>query len=364
MARVMIHAKSLPIHFWTEDVNTTCHIHNRVALRPGTTVMNYQLWKERKLNIKYLHVFGFKCYILNDREYHQKWDSKSDEGIFLGNSVRSKAYKVYKKGTRMVIESINVRISDTENPTSQSISDNEETHDTNLPTSERCLPVDPLATSTNNDVNTKLSAPLANVKKNHTVSNVIGEIDIGIVKRKNTKPDYAKMIANAKAKCTPVATQIKMSIDDGGKKVNESLYRSIIGKPILCLLAIVMSIGLGVLVIGRVPQMGAKDLNHQNRKFGTPTALQADVGESSKKAKKNRMYTAEAVYCQIFYSDQDMHNTGRLSASRCSTTPPVNVDQSGDRTTEVPPPQPTNQNVNDGPIPSIESPRHGFKPPS
>lgn len=54
------------------------------------------------------------------------------------------------------------------------------------------------------------------------------------------------------------------------------------------------------------------------------------MGESSKKTKKNRMYIAEAAYCQIFYSDQDMHDTGRLSASRCSTTPLVNVDQSGD----------------------------------
>lgn len=54
------------------------------------------------------------------------------------------------------------------------------------------------------------------------------------------------------------------------------------------------------------------------------------MGESSKKTKKNRMYIEEAAYCQIFYSDQDMHDTGRLSASRCSTTPLVNVDQSGD----------------------------------
>ncbi|TYJ98295.1 gag-pol polyprotein [Cucumis melo var. makuwa] len=35
MAQVMIHAKNLPLNFWGEAVNTTCHIHNRVTTRSG-----------------------------------------------------------------------------------------------------------------------------------------------------------------------------------------------------------------------------------------------------------------------------------------------------------------------------------------
>ena len=62
--------------------------------------------------MKYFRVFGSKCYILNDWENLGKFDAKSDEGIFLGYSTSSQAYKVYNKRTKTVIESINVQIDD------------------------------------------------------------------------------------------------------------------------------------------------------------------------------------------------------------------------------------------------------------
>lgn len=40
-------------------------------------------------------------------------DPKSDEGIFLGYSINSRAYRVYNKHTKMMMESINVVINDT-----------------------------------------------------------------------------------------------------------------------------------------------------------------------------------------------------------------------------------------------------------
>ncbi|TYK18908.1 gag-pol polyprotein [Cucumis melo var. makuwa] len=134
MERVMIHAKSLPIHFWGKAVNTACHIHNRIALYLGTTVTNYQLWKGRKPNIKYFHMFGSKCYILYDIEYHQKWDSKSDEGS--GNSSK----------TSTSDKSDKVQGSPDMNPIDMS----DQTHDTHSPTSERCFPVDPSGAAINN----------------------------------------------------------------------------------------------------------------------------------------------------------------------------------------------------------------------
>lgn len=84
MARVILHSKALPLCFWAKAINTACHIHNRISLRLRTTLTNYQLWKDWKPNVKYFHVFGSKCHILNDREYHKKWDSKPDEVFFLG----------------------------------------------------------------------------------------------------------------------------------------------------------------------------------------------------------------------------------------------------------------------------------------
>ena len=62
--------------------------------------------------MKYFRLFGSKCYILNGRENLGKFDAKSDEGIFLGNSTTSRAYRVFNKRTKTVMESINVEIDD------------------------------------------------------------------------------------------------------------------------------------------------------------------------------------------------------------------------------------------------------------
>jgi len=58
--------------------------------------------------------FGSKCYILQDWENLDEFDAKSDEGIFLGYSSNSRAYRVFNKRTGTVMESINVVIDDEE----------------------------------------------------------------------------------------------------------------------------------------------------------------------------------------------------------------------------------------------------------
>ena len=57
-------------------------------------------------------MFGSKSYILNDRENLGKFDAKSDEGIFPRYSTTSRAYRVFNKRTKTVMESINVKIDD------------------------------------------------------------------------------------------------------------------------------------------------------------------------------------------------------------------------------------------------------------
>ena len=63
--------------------------------------------------MKYFRVFGSKCYILNDRENLGKFDAKSDERIFLRYSRNNRAYIMYNKHNKMVMESINIVIDDT-----------------------------------------------------------------------------------------------------------------------------------------------------------------------------------------------------------------------------------------------------------
>ncbi|KAG9450334.1 hypothetical protein H6P81_010299 [Aristolochia fimbriata] len=114
MARTMIHAKNLPHWLWAEAVHTVCHIVNRVYLRAKTQTTSYELWKGRSPQIHYFREFGAPCYVLRDREYLSKFDSRSKEGIFVGYSRNSHAYRVYFKQSNTIIESVNVRIDDQE----------------------------------------------------------------------------------------------------------------------------------------------------------------------------------------------------------------------------------------------------------
>jgi hypothetical protein len=114
MARVMIHSRNLAQHFWGEAVNTACHIINRVYLRPETNKTPYEIWRGMKPTVKYFKTFGSKGYILRDKENLGKFDSKSDEGIFMGYSTNSGAYRVFNKRTETVMESINVVVDDEE----------------------------------------------------------------------------------------------------------------------------------------------------------------------------------------------------------------------------------------------------------
>ena len=109
MARTMLCEGNLPKYFWAEAINKACYILNRVLIRPILKKTPYELWKGRKPNINYFHVFGCKCFVLNNgKDRLGKFDAKSDEGIFLGYSTSSKAYRVFNKRTLVVEESIHV----------------------------------------------------------------------------------------------------------------------------------------------------------------------------------------------------------------------------------------------------------------
>ena len=93
----MLHNKDVARNLWGEAVNIVCHAVIRVYFGPSTKKTPYELWKGRKPNVKYFRIFGSTCFILKDRKNVGKFDFRSDEGIFLGYSSTSKAYRVYKK---------------------------------------------------------------------------------------------------------------------------------------------------------------------------------------------------------------------------------------------------------------------------
>ena len=68
----------------------------------------YKLWYGYKPNVSYLKIFESKCYILKESR-KWKFDAKGDEGIFLGYSSKSKAYRCLNLFTHKVIESAHVK---------------------------------------------------------------------------------------------------------------------------------------------------------------------------------------------------------------------------------------------------------------
>jgi hypothetical protein len=86
------------------------YILNRGKIRVNNSKTPYELWKGRPTIVKYFKVFGSKCYIKRDEEDLGKFDSRVDEGIFLGYSSRSKAYRCYNKRLHKIVESANVKV--------------------------------------------------------------------------------------------------------------------------------------------------------------------------------------------------------------------------------------------------------------
>ncbi|GKC71153.1 putative ribonuclease H-like domain-containing protein [Tanacetum coccineum] len=68
----------------------------------------YELLHDRKPDLKYFHVFGALCYPTNDSEDLGKLKPKADIGIFIGYSPTKKAYRIYNKRTRLIMETIHV----------------------------------------------------------------------------------------------------------------------------------------------------------------------------------------------------------------------------------------------------------------
>jgi hypothetical protein len=110
MARTMLNEAKLPDTFWREAVNTTIYILNRAQIRVNNNKTPYELWKGRPTTVKYFKVFGSKCYIKRNEDNLGKFDSRTDEGIFLGYASGSKAYKCYNKILCKVVDSIDVRV--------------------------------------------------------------------------------------------------------------------------------------------------------------------------------------------------------------------------------------------------------------
>nr|GEY25819.1 hypothetical protein [Tanacetum cinerariifolium] len=85
-ARTMLTFANLPLFLWAEAIATACFTQNRSIIHKRFDKTPYELMNKRKPNIKFFHVFGCRCYLLNDYEDIGKLKAKVNIGVFVGYS--------------------------------------------------------------------------------------------------------------------------------------------------------------------------------------------------------------------------------------------------------------------------------------
>ncbi|GJS92126.1 retrovirus-related pol polyprotein from transposon TNT 1-94 [Tanacetum coccineum] len=108
----MLSATKVPLFFWAETIATTCFTQNRSLVIPRHEKTPYHIINGRKPSVKFFHIFGSLCYIIRDGVNLDNMKEKGDACIFVGYSTQSRAYRVYNKRTRVIVETIHVNFNE------------------------------------------------------------------------------------------------------------------------------------------------------------------------------------------------------------------------------------------------------------
>nr|GEY52025.1 integrase, catalytic region, zinc finger, CCHC-type, peptidase aspartic, catalytic [Tanacetum cinerariifolium] len=107
-ARTMLIYAQASLFLWAEAVATACFTQNRsiIRLRHGKTP--YELLHSKLPDLSFFYVFVSLCYPINDSENLSKLQPKADIGIFIGYAPTKKAFRIYNRRTRKIMETIHV----------------------------------------------------------------------------------------------------------------------------------------------------------------------------------------------------------------------------------------------------------------
>nr|GEZ05882.1 hypothetical protein [Tanacetum cinerariifolium] len=88
----------------TPKQNGVVERRNRTLVEAARTILS----AAKKPSVKFFYIFGSLCYIVKDGENLDKMKKKGDACIFVGCSTQSRAYRVFNKRTRVIVETIHV----------------------------------------------------------------------------------------------------------------------------------------------------------------------------------------------------------------------------------------------------------------
>nr|GEY20122.1 retrovirus-related Pol polyprotein from transposon TNT 1-94 [Tanacetum cinerariifolium] len=107
-ARTMLIYAQASLFLWAEAVATACYTQNRPIVRVHHGKTPYEILHIKLLDLSFLYVFGALCNPTNDSENLGKLQPKADIGIFIGYAPTKKAFWIYNRRTRRIVETIHV----------------------------------------------------------------------------------------------------------------------------------------------------------------------------------------------------------------------------------------------------------------
>lgn len=99
----------MPSSFWAETISTINYVKNLCISKSIDGSTPYELWTGRLLIIKHLKTFEEKAFFLNKSPNKGKFEARRIEGLFVGYSSTSKAYRIWVPNERKVVITRDVR---------------------------------------------------------------------------------------------------------------------------------------------------------------------------------------------------------------------------------------------------------------
>lgn len=100
---------SLPDSLWAEAVNTATYLRNRCATKCLDGITPFEAWTQQKPYVGFFRTIESKTIALNKNQRGRKFQPKGDKYLLVGYSDESKAYRLWKPGTKTIIKARDVK---------------------------------------------------------------------------------------------------------------------------------------------------------------------------------------------------------------------------------------------------------------
>lgn len=99
--RTILNAHEMPKELWPEAVYTATYVSNR-CITSKRNVTAYELWFQRKPNLKNLRIFGQQASVLKPDHQRGKFDEKGTIKYFVGYTENYQTYKFFDPITKKI----------------------------------------------------------------------------------------------------------------------------------------------------------------------------------------------------------------------------------------------------------------------